>query len=221
MAMAVVCAVGFAGCIGGGHGVPTAAPQLPKTATSTIHAKQLARYGQLTQETAQESGGTQPPNQPVGSGWSVPEPSLSKSVPSEWSPLVTSALEVFEHETHKDQPAALSFVLEQNPSQVGMPQGMVEIETLHGLVNDGSAGSWTISATSQQPFSAGGSVMFMGGCTFTTSGISKGATGSATSQSGTCTDLLVTLVGDPTNPYSAGVAQWSGRATRAAMTKVP
>ncbi len=61
-----------------------------------------------------------------------------------------------------------------------------------------------MSATSQQPFSAGGSVMFRGGCSWTQS-----ANGSAGEQSGTCPVVLVTLAGDPTNPYSAGVAQWT------------
>ncbi len=194
-----------------------------KTATSSPRDAQMARYQQLLQETAQESGTStpQPPNQPVGTGWSAPTPSLPRSVPPEWSPLVISALEVFEHETHNDQPATLTWVQAPSADQVDMAQGTVEIDTLTGFVSDGSAGSWTMTATSQQPFSAGGSVMFRGGCTWSSSATSQGAGGSAGEQSGTCPAVLVTLVGDPANPYSAGVAQWTTGATRVPLTLTP
>ncbi len=199
-------------------------PSAPhKTATSSPRDAQLARYQQLIQETAQESGGPtpQPPNQPVGTGWSAPKPSLPRSIPPEWSPLVISALEVFEHETDNDRPATLTWVQSQSPVPVDMSQGTVEIDSLTGFVSDGQAGSWTMSATSQQPFSAGGSVMFRGGCTWTSSDTPQGAEGSAGEQSGTCPAVLVTLVGDPTNPHSAGVAQWTTGGTRAPMTRTP
>jgi hypothetical protein len=78
-----------------------------------------------------------------------------------------------------------------------------------------------MSATSQQPFSAGGSIMFRGGCTWTSSGTSQGTHGSAGAQRGTCPVVLVTLVGDPTNPYSATVAQWTTAGTRVPMTRTP
>jgi hypothetical protein len=202
----------------------TPGPSAPhKTATSSPRDVQSARYQQLVQETAQESGSStpQPPNQSVGTGWSAPTPSLPTSVPPKWSPLVISALEVFEHETHNDQPATLTMVQSQSPQQVDMAQGPVEIESLSAFVGDGQAGSWIMSATSQQPFSAGGSVMFRGGCTWTSSDTSQGADGSAGEQTGTCPAVLVTLVGDPSNPYSAGVAQWTTGGTRVPMTITP
>jgi hypothetical protein len=40
-------------------------------------------------------------------------------------------------------------------------------------------------------------------------------------KSGTCTNLLVTLVGDPANPYSAGIARWTGAAMSAPLTRTP
>jgi hypothetical protein len=202
---------------------PAAPPSAHKAGAPSLRAEQLARYGQLIQETAQASGGTtpQPPNQPVGLGWSAPKPSLPKAVHSEWSPLVISALEVFEHVTQTDQPPTLTVVQAQSSSQVDMPQGTVAIDTLAGLVSGGQAGDWTMTATSQQPFSAGGSVMFRGSCSWAIPDNSQGANGSAGAQSGTCTNLLVTLVGDPANPYSAAIARWTGAAMRAPLTRTP
>jgi hypothetical protein len=201
----------------------SATPAAHKTVSpSARHAAQLVLYQKVLEQTVAVSGGStpQPPQQPVGSGWSAAKPSLPASVPSKWSPLVTSAFEVFEHETQNDQSATLSLVMAQGPSQVAMPQGTVEIDTLSGLVTDGQGGNWIMVATSQTPFSAGGSVIFRGDCTWTTAGTPQGGNGSANAQSlGTCTSVLVTLVGDPTNPYSAGVSKWRNQsATRAPMT---
>jgi RNA polymerase sigma factor (sigma-70 family) len=104
-------ALASVGCLAvvsaGALALVASAPSAPhKTVTSSPRDAQLARYQQLLQETAQESAGPtpQPPQEPVGSGWSASKPSLPTSVPPEWSPLVISALEVFEHETRNDQP---------------------------------------------------------------------------------------------------------------------
>ena len=100
-----------------------------KSPTSSARDAQLARYQQLVQETAEAKAGPtpQPPNQPVASGWSALEPSLPKSVPPEWSPLVISALQVLEYETHNDQAATLTLVQSQSPVQVQMSQGAVQV----------------------------------------------------------------------------------------------
>lgn len=186
-----------------------------KSPTSSARDAQLARYQQLVQETAEAKAGPtpQPPNQPVASGWSALEPSLPKSVPPEWSPLVISALQVLEYETHNDQAATLTLVQSQSPVQVQMSQGAVQVDTLFAFVSDGGSGDWTMAATSGAPFSDGGSVIFRGACTW---GSANSSTGD---QSGTCPVVLVTLVGDPTNPYSATVAEWTTEGSRSPITR--
>ena len=80
----------------------------------------MDRYGNLQQQIGGTEVGSQPEpgDQPVGSGWSYEEPSFPSSVPadwsvpSDWSTMVTSALEVFEHETGGGS-ATLAFVFPQ------------------------------------------------------------------------------------------------------------
>ena len=72
----------------------------------------MDRYGDVQAE----NGGTEvssepePAAQPVGLGWSADKPSFLSSVPRDWTTLLTSALEVFEHETDGGKRAALTLV---------------------------------------------------------------------------------------------------------------
>jgi hypothetical protein len=184
-----------------------------KTATTSARAHQLAQFQRLIQLTAggSSSPSVEPPFQPIDSGWSAAEPSLPSSLPSKWSPLVTSAFKVFEHETQNGQSATLTWVAGQNPSEVNTPAGpTVLVYSLNGLITAeeggsgiGQGGNWIMTATSTEPFSDGGSATFIGGCTW----IPTASTG--TQRSATCTYLTVNLVGDPTNPYSATVSKWT------------
>jgi hypothetical protein len=199
--------------------VLTAGPTANDRVTSAAQtAEQVAVYRQaLGQSYGQTVIATEPAPQPVGSGWSAADPSLQASLPSQWSPLVNSALKVFEHEAESGQAVTLASVTGQESSEVAMRQGKyagtsVQVDSLSGSVTDSQGQSWRMTALSQNPFSAGGSVAFQGACTSTVTGTSTNAFGGTNTNSvGTCTNVVVNLVGDPTRPYSATVSKWTGQ----------
>jgi hypothetical protein len=146
-------------------------------------------------QNADASGRIQPPSVPVGAGWSAAEPAVAPSIVAqygEWMPLITSSLKVFEHMTQGDKTVALRSIDGNDSQSLNLTQGphagsSVTIESLDGLLSARGA-TWTMAATSQQPFNEGGAVTFL-------------------SQTGDV--VLVSLVGSPSNPYSATVARWS------------
>jgi hypothetical protein len=146
-------------------------------------------------QNADASGRIQPPSVPIGAGWSAAEPAVAPSIIAqykEWMPLITSSLKVFEHMTQGDKSAALGSIDGNDSQSLNLTQGphaglSVTIESLDGVVSAGGE-KWTMAATSQLPFSEGGSVTFLG------------RTGDV---------VLVSLVGSPSNPYSATVARWA------------
>lgn len=170
----------------------------------------MDRYGNLQQQIGGTEVGSQPEpgDQPVGSGWSYEEPSFPSSVPadwsvpSDWSTMVTSALEVFEHETGGGS-ATLAFVFPQSssPSQELTMNGHTgQIDHLEGFVEDAHGLNWTMSAGASDPVTEwGGSVVFTGGCTDTPS-----ASGVET-----CTIMVVEVFTDFSNPYAARIAKWT------------
>ena len=138
---------------------------------------------------------TQPPSVPVGTGWTVAEPATASNIAATyygWMPLVTSSLKVLEHEATEGQRATLTSIIGDGSQNITPTSGKyagstVAILSLDGVVSAGRQ-TWTMTATSQNPLSAGGSVNFV---------------------SFTGHDVLVSLVGAPSDPYSAIVGHWA------------
>lgn len=150
-----------------------------------------------SRSTADPSRRTQPPSIPVGAGWSAANPSTPSDIAAEydqWMPLVTSSLKVLEHVATDGRRATLASITNTESQNINPTSGKyagstVAILSLNGVVSAGGQ-TWMMTATSQMPFTAGGSVNYV---------------------SSTGNDVLVSLVGTPSDPYSATVGKWSNQ----------
>jgi hypothetical protein len=203
--------------------IPGTSPTMGHSAIQTeISERAVAARIVLDQQLGQADG-VQPPQQPVGTGWTAADPIVPASLNSQysqWSPVVTSALRVLEHVTQGGKAVALGAMRGQKSSQVAIKQGTYAgqtavIESVGGTITDSHGQSLTMIAASQAPFTAGGSAVFQGSCTWRTTGTTTGSNGShQTEQSGTCANVVVDLISSPGNPYSATVAHWTSDGAR-------
>jgi hypothetical protein len=151
---------------------------------------------------------SEPQQELVGSGWSVADPLvtpvLEASFP-EWSPLLHSALIIFERVTQEGRAATLSRIAYQETWPQDPEREREYWLHLRGIVVDAVGEHWTMFARSQAPSISGGYVRFRN----LTQNPPARVEGPQGRTIGTYKTVHVELNGRPADPYSGTVAVWN------------
>jgi hypothetical protein len=158
------------------------------------------------------AGDARRPHRPVGSGWNVEQPSVEPLLTPEyrrWTPLVGSALRVFEYITQGGKAVTLGAIEREQSQELEIERDHVAtthtLLTLQGTVIDAADHRWHMTALSREPFKGGGSVTFRAPPIWVESAAAQGV---LDRREGTSATVHVELFDDPSDPYSATVAQW-------------
>jgi hypothetical protein len=161
------------------------------------------------------AGHPRQPQRPVGSGWKVEQPSLEPLLTPDyrrWTPLVGSALKVFEYITQGGKAVTLGAIEGERSHEIEIEKDHVgtthTLLTLNGTVIDAADHRWHMTALSREPFKGGGSVKFRAPTIWIES---AAAEGSLDRREGTSATVQVDLFDDPSDPYSATVGMWDSR----------
>jgi hypothetical protein len=158
------------------------------------------------------AGDARRPQRPVGSGWNVEQPSLTPLLTPEyrrWTPLVGSALRVFEYITQGGKAVSLGAIEGERSQEIEIEKERARtthtLLTLQGTVIDAADHRWHMTALSREPFDGGGSVKFRARPIWFES---ASAQGPLDRREGTSATVHVELFDDPSDPYSATVGTW-------------